>query len=167
MKKIYKIICMLALLPLFAGCNDTDDVEAIFTGKTWKLTLIAHDDSGEWVDFWGGDREQRENSLKKLNMGNTFTIRFEGATKGDAIQGQVSGQTVNSQFNGSWSANGKSNKFKASVNGNNDGDILALNFLKGINNATLYEGDNRNLYLLYKEGSATYRMFFHVTNLNQ
>lgn len=36
-KNIYKIVGLLLLLPLFSGCNDSDDVAAIFTGKTWKL----------------------------------------------------------------------------------------------------------------------------------
>ena len=37
MRNISKILGLLLLLPLFTGCNDSDDVAAIFTGKTWKL----------------------------------------------------------------------------------------------------------------------------------
>ena len=41
MKKrlILKVLGLLLLLPMFSGCNDTDDVAGIFTGKTWKLTI--------------------------------------------------------------------------------------------------------------------------------
>ena len=43
MKKrlILKVLGLLLLLPMFSGCNDTDDVAGIFTGKTWKLTYIT------------------------------------------------------------------------------------------------------------------------------
>ena len=43
MKKrlILKVLGLLLLLPMFSGCNDTDDVAGIFTGKTWKLTYIS------------------------------------------------------------------------------------------------------------------------------
>ena len=36
-----KVLGLLLLLPMFSGCNDTDDVAGIFTGKTWKLTYIT------------------------------------------------------------------------------------------------------------------------------
>lgn len=36
-RSIFQIVGLLLLLPLFSGCNDSDDVAAIFTGKTWKL----------------------------------------------------------------------------------------------------------------------------------
>ena len=42
-KSIFQIIGLLLLLPLFSGCNDSDDVAAIFTGKTWKLNYITVD----------------------------------------------------------------------------------------------------------------------------
>ena len=41
MRNISKILGLLLLLPLFTGCNDSDDVAAIFTGKTWKLNYIT------------------------------------------------------------------------------------------------------------------------------
>ena len=43
MRNISKILGLLLLLPLFTGCNDSDDVAAIFTGKTWKLNYITVD----------------------------------------------------------------------------------------------------------------------------
>lgn len=59
MKVIYKIVCLLMLLPLFAGCNDTDDVAAIFTGKTWKLSFIARDgETRMYEPFWGISKEE-------------------------------------------------------------------------------------------------------------
>ena len=51
-KNIYKIVGLLLLLPLFSGCNDSDDVAAIFTGKTWKLNYITVDGGHEMFGFW-------------------------------------------------------------------------------------------------------------------
>lgn len=42
-RSIFQIVGLLLLLPLFSGCNDSDDVAAIFTGKTWKLNYITVD----------------------------------------------------------------------------------------------------------------------------
>ena len=53
MKKrlILKVLGLLLLLPMFSGCNDTDDVAGIFTGKTWKLTYITVKDSIKCLIF--------------------------------------------------------------------------------------------------------------------
>lgn len=58
MKKrlILKVLGLLLLLPMFSGCNDTDDVAGIFTGKTWKLTYITVKDSHQMFNF--GKRQQ-------------------------------------------------------------------------------------------------------------
>ena len=53
MKKrlILKVLGLLLLLPMFSGCNDTDDVAGIFTGKTWKLTYITKANGHGWYKF--------------------------------------------------------------------------------------------------------------------
>ena len=144
MRNISKILGLLLLLPLFTGCNDSDDVAAIFTGKTWKLNYITVD--------------------------GTYNVIFEGTVEGDIIKGNIKGTviTTTGNFEGTWSANGKNNKFEATVEGNNGGDALAKNFLEGLNNATSYEGDENNLYLLYKPQSntQTFRMVFRVVSGN-
>lgn len=157
----YKALWLLLLLPLFASCNDSDDVAAIFTGKTWKLNYITEDSNNEMFDFWGNAEAQKK-SMEQLNATGTYTINFEGATEGDLIKGKVNGRTIIQNFEGSWSANSKNNDFHASVNGSNE-DALAKNFLEGLNNATSYKGsDNTNLYILYKSGQRTFRMVFRV-----
>lgn len=159
---IYRILWLLLAMPALSGCNDTDDVAAIFTGKTWKLNYITIDGKHEMFDFWN-DEDARKKSIEKLNLDNTYTIKFEGVAEGDFIKGQVSGRTITSNFTGTWSANGKDNKFQASVAGTND-DTLAKNFLEGLNTADVYEGDQNNLYLLYtpKSSQRTFRMAFRV-----
>lgn len=164
-KTLYKIVGMLLLIPLFSACNDTDDVAAIFTGKTWKLNYITVDGGHEMFDFWGNEAGKREQSFEELNKNGTYNIIFEGTVEGDIIKGNVNGTVITtSTLTGTWTANGKDNSFQASVKGNDGGDILAKNFLEGLNAATSYEGDSNNLYLLYKPKSSkqTFRMAFRV-----
>lgn len=165
-KNIFQIVGLFLLLPLFAGCNDTDDVAAIFTGKTWKLNYITVDGGHEMFDFWG-DKIKEEASIKELNKNGTYNVIFEGVAEGDVISGKIRGTVIASySLDGTWSANGKNNNFNASVTGNNGGDRLAISFIEGLNNATSYEGDNKNLYLLYKPTGSqqTFRMVFRVVN---
>ena len=69
MKKrlILKVLGLLLLLPMFSGCNDTDDVAGIFTGKTWKLTYSTVKDSHQMFDFGRNDNKAREQSMKLLD----------------------------------------------------------------------------------------------------
>lgn len=39
-KYIALLFCLTLVIPFLSGCNDTDDVQKIFTGKTWKMTYI-------------------------------------------------------------------------------------------------------------------------------
>ena len=76
-KNIYKIVGLLLLLPLFSGCNDSDDVAAIFTGKTWKLNYITVDGGHEMFGFWENE-EQEKASIKEL-LSSTYKCNFLGA----------------------------------------------------------------------------------------
>jgi len=165
-RSIFQIVGLLLLLPLFSGCNDSDDVAAIFTGKTWKLNYITVDGGHDMFDFWG-DKQKEKASIEELNKNGTYNIVFDGTVDGDVINGNIKGSVIaTSTFEGKWSANAKNNNFKASVAtaGNYGGDLLAKNFLEGLNAATSYEGDSNNLYLLYKpaSGQQTFRMVFRV-----
>ena len=163
MKTVYRIIGLFLVLPLLSGCNDSDDVAAIFTGKTWKLNMISKDGEGKMYDFWGGNEEKKELSMNNLTKKATsFTVNFKGTVDGDLIQGQVSGTTVTQPMNGQWSANGKNHEFRAALSGKDEEDPLARSFLEGLNSATSYDGDSQNLYLIYEKQGVKYRMFFRV-----
>lgn len=164
LSNLHKAVWLLFLLPLFTACNNTDDVAGIFTGKTWKLNYITADGQHEMFDFWDKNAEARKKSLDKLNADGTFFIRFDGAADGDIITGKLSGKTIATNLNGTWSANGKNNNFKAAVEGSSEGDLLAKNFLEGLNAATSYEGDDKNLYILYQAGQQTFRIVFRLVN---
>lgn len=161
---IHKILGVLLLLPLLSGCNDTDDVAGIFTGKTWKLTYITVKNDNRMVDFWGADDKARKTSMDLLEKTGTYTLVFNGAVEDNTIKGNLSGTLATATITGAWSANGDDNKFHAAAEAGNEKDILAKKFMEGLNSATSYSGDDRNLYLYYKlsGGQQTFAMVFHV-----
>ena len=160
MRNISKILGLLLLLPLFTGCNDSDDLQGIFTGKTWKLTYINLKDKGGWMNGFS------EKSIKILSENQeSYTITFTGTEEDNRISnGAVKGKIITADLTGTWSANGKNNEFHASVTNVNENDDLAKEFIKGLNNASSYIGDDNGLFLYYNPAGSqqTYVLAFHV-----
>ena len=165
MKKLltYKTLWLLLLLPLFSGCNDSDDVQAIFTGKTWRLTYINK--KNEHGMMSGFTNESIE-IFKKYQ--DAYTISFTGVEEDSRISGSLSGKVITASLNGTWSANGKDNQFSANVANTSETDGLALEFIKGLNTASSYSGDANNLFLYYtpKGSQQTFVLAFHVKKNN-
>ena len=159
-RSIFQIVGLLLLLPLFSGCNDSDDVQGIFTGKTWKLTYIDLKDKGGWMNGFS------EKSIKILSENQeSYTITFTGTEEDNRISnGAVKGKIITADLTGTWSANGKNNEFHASVTNVNENDDLAKEFIKGLNNASSYIGDDNGLFLYYNPAGSqqTYVLAFHV-----
>lgn len=159
-RSIFQIVGLLLLLPLFSGCNDSDDLQGIFTGKTWKLTYINLKDKGGWKNGFS------EKSIKILNENQeSYTITFTGTEEDNRISnGAVKGRIITADLTGTWSANGKNNEFHASVTNVNENDDLAKEFIKGLNNASSYIGDDNGLFLYYNPAGSqqTYVLAFHV-----
>ena len=159
-RSIFQIVGLLLLLPLFSGCNDSDDLQGIFTGKTWKLTYINLKDKGGWMNGFS------EKSIKILNENQeSYTIPFTGTEEDNRISnGAVKGRIITADLTGTWSANGKNNEFHASVTNVNENDDLAKEFIKGLNNASSYIGDDNGLFLYYNPAGSqqTYVLAFHV-----
>ena len=72
-KNIYKIVGLLLLLPLFSGCNDSDDAAAIFTGKTWKLNYITVDGGHEMFGFGKMRNKKKQVSKSLIRMVHTIS----------------------------------------------------------------------------------------------
>ena len=159
-RSIFQIVGLLLLLPLFSGCNDSDDLQGIFTGKTWKLTYINLKDKGGWMNGFS------EKSIKILNENQeSYTITFTGTEEDNRISnGAVKGRIITADLTGTWSANGKNNEFHASVTNVNENDDLAKEFITGLNNASSYIGDDNGLFLYYNPAGSqqTYVLAFHV-----
>ena len=155
----YIRLLLLLLIPVLSGCNNTDDVQKIFTGKTWKLTYITVKDENKMID---GIPPKSLEILETIK--STYTITFIGATEDHTIAGTFSGKVITANLNGTWNANGRDNNFRASIQNVNETDLLAKEFIKGLTTATSYRGDESNLYLYYTPtgGQKTYSLVFHV-----
>lgn len=133
-KYIALLFCLTLVIPFLSGCNDTDDVQKIFTGKTWKMTYIT--------------KKNEHNGTK------AFKIAFTGSTEDNIIRGEFSG-SGSVTFTGTWQADGKSNEFRITGIKNQPSygdskDTLAKHIVEGLENATSYEVDERNLYLYFE-----------------
>ena len=158
------LLLLLLMLPFVSGCNDSDDVNGIFTGKVWKLPYITKKNEHKPYDFWG-DKDKYEQSIKNyINKEGAYTIKFEGETTDNVISGKFSGTLLSHSYTGTWSANGESNAFSASVKGSeNDPLGFSNKFVEGLNRATSYKGNYDNLFIYYKdEGGRELCLVFHV-----
>ena len=101
------LLLLLLMLPFVSGCNDSDDVNGIFTGKVWKLTYITKKNEHKPYDFWG-DKDKYEQSIKNyINKEGAYTIKFEGETTDNVISGKFSGTLLSHSYTGTWSAKAK------------------------------------------------------------
>jgi hypothetical protein len=138
---------LIALLPVLSGCNDTDDVQSIFTGRSWKLTYITAKNTQSWYKF-SDVTEEVYKQYDPVSGTKSFVISFSGTTTDGVITGDFSG-TGTATMSGSWTANGKSNYFSANVTRSSATDALAKKIVEGMKKATSYGGDNNNLYLYF------------------
>jgi hypothetical protein len=146
------ILMLLMALPMLTACNDTDDVNSIFTGRSWKLTYITQKNKHAWYKFTDVTDEMYK-QYDPVSGSKSFVISFNGTSTDGVITGDVSG-TGMPTLSGTWSANGKTNKFSTNITKSSASDALAKKIVEGVKNATSYSGDNSNLYLYfdYKSG---------------
>ena len=164
LKQRLAYLLLLLLLPLLGGCSEEDDVQEIFTGKTWKLTYIALEGQHQMFDFWNNDTNAAQRSKQLLEQGATFTIDFNGSETTDYVGGEFEARAVNRTITGIWAADGASRELRLDNirTTGSDTDILARAFLIGLENAIRYSGDSQNLYIYYEDGQTTKCMAFHI-----
>lgn len=167
-RKISYLLLIISMLPILSSCNNEDDVIKIFTGKTWKMTFIANEGSQRQYNFWGEQGMNSENAAYKNSMdalakdGN-FILNFEGGDLNGIAGGSFGGRATTASVSGTWNANGESNKLNMVVEGNpSDKDVFGKAFVTGLQNAIRYEGDEKNLYIYYKDGQTTKFMAFRA-----
>lgn len=150
MKKYSWIWALVLLFPLLSGCSTSDDVKAIFTGKTWKLTYISQGKGSTWYKY----PDVTESNYKEYDPANPnarkFTIEFSGAEQNDVITGSFNG-TGSVSMKGTWNANGESKAFNAEVSGSatisDKSDKLAAKIVEALKTADKYSGDENNLFI--------------------
>lgn len=158
-------LAALAIITVFGSCNNSDDVVEIFTGKTWKLTYIAVNGSYEQIDLWSGNETQRAESLSQLGVSNTYLLEFNGNEINGITEGDMQGRGISSTFSGTWSADGETRELNITIRiSGSETDLLAKEFLNGLQNAKSYTGDSRNLFIYYEQGQTTRYMGFHVAD---
>lgn len=153
--KIYIQLLLVALLtPALSACEQEDDVVDIFTGKTWYMTYIAVEGQNKMYDFWQGNEDARIQSFKTIT-GDNYTLTFDGADLGNSIGGGTfSGRATSASISGKWNANGENRELQLTIDkaGTDTDKYLGKAFIDGLKSAFKYGGDNKNLYIYYKEG---------------
>jgi len=163
--RITPIILLITTLFFLSGCNNEDDVIDIFTGKSWKLSYISLENYYSTpFDFWNGDADAFETSMKLKDVAQNFTIEFTGGlTNTGSYGGVFNGRAVNSTVSGYWTADGQTKKlvFKDVKWSGTETDVYAWAFVRGISqNVISYSGDSENLYIHYTEELTTKVMAF-------
>lgn len=161
---IYGLLSTILLLSTLSGCNNEDDVTAIFTGKTWKMTYIAEKgNESKMFDFWGKNETAYQNSMDALKNDANFLVTFEGGDINGTITGTFKGNVTTTDISGNWTANGENQTFTTSniKSGNDKDTFLGKQFIYGLTNAKKYKGDTDNLFIYYEEGKRTYVIFLH------
>lgn len=158
MKKLsnYPLLIVLSLLvPLLTACEQEDDVVDIFTGKTWYMTFIAAEGQNTMFDFWQGDQDARIKSFETIK-GDNYTIQFDGANlDNSSVGGTFTARASSVNMSGTWNANGENRNLACDVtkSGTDSDKYLGKAFVNGLKSAYKYKGDNKNLYIYYKEGA--------------
>ncbi len=158
MRKNIWIWGVLLLLPLLLNsCNDTDDVEGIFTGRTWKFNYIAQDGKNGLLDPYRFSDVTQSNYNSYSNGSKSFTLDFEGSTTNDITMGDFVG-SGSVTMKGNWQADGKNNEMKTTVSTSkvlDSADNLGKKIVEAMKSIDSYKGDNNNLYLYFDYNTGT------------
>lgn len=152
MKTKYLSLLFLTVF-LLAGCDRTDDITGIFTGKTWKLTKVGEGSSGQ-VNYWGEGVNASEKYVELLQGNNNhFTLAFDGLEIDGVITGTYRGLAINEPLSGTWQGDADNRNFSTNQAEVEDGsgEVLANVFIKALSTAYKYEGDYNKLRLYFKE----------------
>lgn len=134
-------VLFIGTLGIFAGCNDEDDIEAIFIGQTWYVgdfyttTNWKDDNNQKAVNTY----ENNKNIIRDYGK-NRFYITFEDKT--------FTAKGITNTFSGTWSADGKENTITFLItDGSSSSGTTALerqitmDFYNSIKNAKFYRGN--------------------------
>lgn len=154
MIKLKPFLLILVLLPFLQGCNDKDDIDAIFSG-TWKLNNFYK--TTDWKDdrksspVYDTRTEEGRKALEQMNQEGKFTINFS--------EGNFTGIADEKAFSGTWQADGKKNTVSIAItSGGTTSDAIGKKFFEALANARYYTGDIYYLQL-YSEERDSYIQF--------
>lgn len=152
--RLKKFLLLLGLLPLLCGCNNEDDIGAIFSGS-WKLnnfyTTSDWDNHTKSSPVYDASTPEGRKVLEQINQNGKFILNFS--------EGSFTGVADDKNFSGTWEADGKKNTFFARITaGGNSSDAIGRKFIDAVRNARYYKGDV-NYLQLYSEEKDAYIQF--------
>ncbi len=157
--KIVSCLLLVCIFPLLGGCDQEDNVEAIFLGKTWKLTGIYRNSNDRQITPCSdGDEGCLEEFEEMKHTSGYFTLSFNSTER-------LSGRATNATFEGSCAIDGKSHAFSAALSiSATDLQAYGNEYLTAINSAYKYWGDINTLKLYFKSGNDTRYLLFRIGN---
>lgn len=134
MKKLYNILLLFVIAVATSGCNDEDDIDAIFASGRWSVS--------NFVSPKGFVYKKAEDvmAIKAL----TLSFNKDGKVYCTLTDG--------TKFDASWMADGKDKTISFSNLPTGGGNIYDKDFIKILQNATKYKGDSRDLRILDNTG---------------
>ncbi len=141
----FGLITILAL-GLLSGCDDKDDINAIFSNKKWVAVYTAT------TTDWNDDNKYEITKDFDTATENTTSYRVTTGTNTIQIKG------VSTTWTGKWTANGSDRTFKITnltKTGGNGASELEIRFLNYVATATYYRGDE-NLVKLFQSDKKNY-----------
>ncbi len=95
MGKLLRLICMAAILTMFAGCNNGDDPEPQPVQETW---LMTYDDYHSMLDINESEKQKYKNLSREVTIlrnGDEISIKGIFAEYPDAwVKGRIRNNTV-------------------------------------------------------------------------
>lgn len=158
LRNISYLLLMLTLFPALSSCNNEDDVEAIFNGKTWKLSRLTTKGSNApfYPGIWKNEDEEKKSKNSLREEGN-FTIVFNSVDVNGEVTGTADATGVTARIeNAALRIDGKEHTI--TINGRISGsesDPLAKAFLQGLGKVSSYEGDSNSLTLYFEDDKIT------------
>ncbi|MCM1313641.1 MAG: DUF4847 family protein [Bacteroides sp.] len=131
------IIAISASLLLMTGCDNEDDIDELFIGKTWYIRGAT----------FNGTRINGDDIKELYQVPNTYKISFSsGSFNGILVSG--------SSFRGIWTADGKSRSLQLNMQQQSGTEInrLSQQLFDVLNNTTRYGGDSNVMYI-YKDNT--------------
>ena len=128
------LFLIVACIPVFiaTSCNQEDDIDEIFLGKTWKITGACI--NGKTLN--GTD-------LKELYLSDdSYKLTFTA----NQLTGSMA---AGSSFAGTWQANGKKQTFSCTIQSETDinSTSLSISLFNILRTSQKYEGDSNVLIL--------------------
>ena len=143
-------LLLLPLVLLATACSESDDLDAIFIGHTWKLSCIRLSTSQNAMT------QENQQKLKE-SADDCFIITF--------AEKQFTGRTANKSFSGTWTVDGESRAITFSFQNASSltaSDELSRQMINILKNATYYEGDTHQLSI--HQASGSYLLFYPLND---